>query len=74
MCGRCMSITIPNCWGVPNPGMLVLSEDDTGCAEHAAEYSAGNDVLALVERGDLSGSGFGFRALKESWILRNPRT
>ncbi|MCX8305111.1 phage major capsid protein [Enterobacter pseudoroggenkampii] len=33
----------------------------------------GNDVLELVERGDISGMSFGFRALKEAWdIGRSP--
>ncbi|HAU5457442.1 phage major capsid protein [Cronobacter sakazakii] len=29
----------------------------------------GNDVLELVERGDISGMSFGFRALKEAWDI-----
>ncbi|HBV7974760.1 TPA: HK97 family phage prohead protease, partial [Enterobacter hormaechei] len=33
----------------------------------------GNDVLELVERGDISGMSFGFRALKEAWdIAQSP--
>ncbi|STT63898.1 phage prohead protease, HK97 family [Klebsiella pneumoniae] len=74
MCGRCMSITIPKLLGRTKSGTLVLSEDDTGLRFELTPPNTqlGNDVLALVERGDLSGMSFGFRALKESWICAIP--
>ncbi|MFV9414702.1 HK97 family phage prohead protease [Klebsiella oxytoca] len=61
--------------GRTKSGTLVLSEDDTGLRFELTlpNTQLGNDVLALVERGDLSGMSFGFRALKESWdIAQSP--
>lgn len=57
--------------GRTKSGTLVLSEDDTGLRFELTPPNTqlGNDVLELVERGDISGMSFGFRALKESWIL-----
>lgn len=57
--------------GRTKSGTLVLAEDDTGLRFELTPPNTqlGNDVLELVERGDISGMSFGFRALKESWIL-----
>lgn len=54
--------------GRTKSGTLVLSEDDTGLRFELTPPNTqlGNDVLELVERGDISGMSFGFRALKES--------
>lgn len=48
-------------------GTLQLSEDDRGLAFDILlpNTQAGNDVLALAERGDLGGMSFGFTALDE---------
>jgi len=61
--------------GRTKSGTLVLSEDDTGLRFELTPPNTqlGNDVLELVERGDISGMSFGFRALKESWnIAQSP--
>ncbi|POK98916.1 HK97 family phage prohead protease [Klebsiella pneumoniae] len=57
--------------GRTKSGTLVLSEDDTGLRIELTPPNTqlGNDVLELVERGDISGMSFGFRALKESWDI-----
>lgn len=57
--------------GRTKSGTLVLAEDDIGLRFELTPPNTqlGNDVLALVERGDLSGMSFGFRALKESWDI-----
>ena len=50
-------------------GSLRLSEDAHGLAFEieVPDTSAGRDVLALAERGDLGGMSFGFEATEESW-------
>lgn len=50
-------------------GTLVLSEDATGLRFELTppDTQLGRDVLILVERGDISGMSFGFRALKDQW-------
>lgn len=54
--------------GRTKSGTLVLSEDDTGLRfELTPNTQLGNDVLELVERGDISGMSFGFRASKDFW-------
>ncbi|WP_336661298.1 HK97 family phage prohead protease, partial [Enterobacter hormaechei] len=57
--------------GRTKSGTLVLSEDDTGLRFELTPPNTqlGNDVLELVERGDISGMSFGFRALKEAWDI-----
>ncbi|MEA6468658.1 HK97 family phage prohead protease, partial [Salmonella enterica subsp. enterica serovar Newport] len=57
--------------GRTKSGTLVLAEDDTGLRFELTPPNTqlGNDVLELVERGDISGMSFGFRALKESWDI-----
>ncbi|CNL42462.1 phage prohead protease%2C HK97 family [Yersinia enterocolitica] len=48
---------------------LVLSEDATGLRFELTppDTQLGRDVLTMVERGDISGMSFGFRALKDQW-------
>ena len=55
--------------GRTKSGTLVLSEDDTGLRFELTPPNTqlGNDVLELVERGDISGMSFGFRASKDFW-------
>lgn len=50
-------------------GTLVLSEDSTGLRFELTppDTQLGRDVLILVERGDIAGMSFGFRALKDQW-------
>lgn len=50
-------------------GTLRLSEDTRGLAFDIdlPDTSAGRDVLALAERGDLGGMSFGFAATDENW-------
>jgi HK97 family phage prohead protease len=50
-------------------GTLRLSEDTRGLAFDLdlPETSAGRDVLALAERGDLGGMSFGFTATDDHW-------
>ncbi|WP_370548138.1 HK97 family phage prohead protease [Edwardsiella tarda] len=57
--------------GRTTSGSLILSEDDTGLRFELTppDTQLGRDVLTLVDRGDLSGMSFGFRALKESWDI-----
>lgn len=57
--------------GRTKSGTLVLAEDDIGLRFELTppDTQLGNDVLKLVERGDLSGMSFGFRALKETWDI-----
>lgn len=50
-------------------GTLRLAEDSRGLAFDldVPDTSAGKDVLALAERGDLGGMSFGFTATDENW-------
>jgi len=52
-------------------GTLILSEDATGLRFELTppDTQLGRDVLTLVERGDISGMSFGFRALKDQWDI-----
>ena len=52
-------------------GTLVLTEDNTGLRFELTppDTQLGHDVLKLVERGDISGMSFGFRALSEQWNI-----
>ncbi|MDE9553548.1 HK97 family phage prohead protease, partial [Xenorhabdus bovienii] len=58
-----------NLLGRTAPGTLQLSEDATGLRFELTppETQLGRDVLTLVERGDISGMSFGFRAIKDQW-------
>lgn len=61
--------------GRTKSGTLILTEDDTGLRFELTPPNTqlGNDVLELVERGDIEGMSFGFRALKENWdITQSP--
>lgn len=57
--------------GRTTSGTLKLSQDDNGLRFELTppDTQLGRDVLTLVERGDLSGMSFGFRALKDAWDL-----
>ncbi|MGD2132533.1 MAG: HK97 family phage prohead protease [Maricaulaceae bacterium] len=59
-------------------GTLKLREDDVGLAFDITlntETTLGRDVLALAERGDLSGMSFGFAVREERWSAnRTERT
>lgn len=50
-------------------GSLKLSEDAKGLRFELTlpDTTAGRDLIALAERGDLGGMSFGFRALDEAW-------
>ncbi|MDE9564678.1 HK97 family phage prohead protease [Xenorhabdus bovienii] len=58
-----------NLLGRTASGTLQLSEDATGLRFELTppDTQLGRDVLTLVERGDISGMSFGFRALKDQW-------
>ncbi|WP_442797347.1 HK97 family phage prohead protease [Pantoea vagans] len=58
-----------NLLGRTSSGTLQLSQDNTGLRFELTppDTQLGRDVLTLVERGDLSGMSFGFRALKQEW-------
>jgi uncharacterized protein len=50
-------------------GTLRMEEDGTGLAYEIdlPDTSAGRDVAKLLERGDVSGSSFGFRVIEDEW-------
>lgn len=50
-------------------GTLRLSEDSEGLAYEIdlPDTSVGRDVAVLLERGDVSGSSFGFRVIEDAW-------
>lgn len=56
-------------------GTLRLAEDGRGLRFDldVPPTQLGNDVLALVERGDVGGMSFGFRATDEAWPTRDRR-
>ncbi|RAW69302.1 MULTISPECIES: HK97 family phage prohead protease [unclassified Photorhabdus] len=58
-----------NLLGRTTSGTLQLSEDATGLRFELTppDTQLGRDVLTLVERGDISGMSFGFRATKDQW-------
>ncbi|MDC9583395.1 HK97 family phage prohead protease [Xenorhabdus sp. PR6a] len=60
-----------NLLGRTASGTLQLSEDATGLRFELTppDTQLGRDVLTLVERGDISGMSFGFRALKDQWDI-----
>lgn len=52
-------------------GTLRLQEDDKGLRVEIdpPQTQAGRDVVELVRRGDLSQMSFGFRAVKDEWLM-----
>lgn len=50
-------------------GTLRLAEDGTGLAYEIdlPDTTDGRDLAALLERGDIIGSSFGFRAIEDDW-------
>ncbi|CDG18449.1 HK97 family phage prohead protease [Xenorhabdus doucetiae] len=60
-----------NLLGRTASGTLQLSEDATGLRFELTppDTQLGRDVLTLVERGDISGMSFGFRAIKDQWDI-----
>jgi uncharacterized protein len=55
--------------GRTKSGTLRLSEDSKGlrCEIDLPDTTDGNDIWALVERGDISGMSFGFQVTKNEW-------
>jgi len=55
--------------GRTKSGTLRLAEDDRGLKVEidVPDTTDGNDLWALVERGDISGMSFGFQVTKQSW-------
>lgn len=51
------------------PRTLTLTKDARGLAFSMTlpDTTVGRDVLALVERGDVSGASFGFKTIKDAW-------
>lgn len=60
-----------NLLGRTTSGSLQLTEDTTGLRFELTppDTQLGRDVLALVERGDIDGMSFGFRAIKDQWDI-----
>ncbi|MBD2805904.1 HK97 family phage prohead protease [Xenorhabdus sp. ZM] len=58
-----------NLLGRTTSGSLQLFEDATGLRFELTppDTQLGHDVLTLVERGDIQGMSFGFRAIKDQW-------
>ncbi len=52
---------------------LRLSEDNTGLhmGIDVADTTAGRDILASVERGDIDGASFAFRTIDDSWETKD---
>lgn len=57
--------------GRRNAGTLRLEEDEVGLRYEVdlPDTTTGRDVAALLRRGDLYGSSFGFRTIKDDWNL-----
>jgi uncharacterized protein len=55
--------------GRSHAGTLRLEEDKNGLAYEIdlPDTTVGRDLASLLERGDLRGSSFGFRTIKDSW-------
>lgn len=54
-------------------GTLALKEDDTGLRMEITppDTTAGKDVTAMIERGDVSQASFSFRTLEDRWETVN---
>lgn len=59
--------------GRSTAGTLRLSVDDKGLRYEIdpSDTTTGRDVQTHLERGDLTGSSFGFRVTKEEWVTRD---
>lgn len=57
-------------------GTLVLTEDDHGLHYDVAppDTQAARDLMANIERGDISGSSFAFQAVKDEWKVTRDET
>lgn len=56
----------------PNkPGTMEVKEDDTGLHYEIdpPDTSAGRDTVISIDRGDITGSSFGFNVLEQKWEL-----
>lgn len=58
-----------NVLGRMSAGTLSLTEDDEGLSYEIRlpDTTVGRDLAVLLERGDISGSSFGFRTLEDDW-------
>lgn len=58
--------------GRNSAGTLRLEQDKQGLAYEIdpPDTGAGRDVLVSIERKDITGSSFGFRAIRQEWIER----
>lgn len=54
------------------PSTLILSEDDIGLRYEITPPSWAEKYVETIERGDVRGSSFIFRAIKEEWDETNP--
>lgn len=61
--------------GRTKSGTLRLAQDAKGLAVEIdiPDTTDGNDLWALVERGDISGMSFGFRVTKQEWDDTDPK-
>lgn len=68
---RCLANHDPSrLLGRTKSGTLSLSIDKTGLKyeDQVPETTAGNDTVISIERGDMTGSSFGFIIRKQEWI------
>lgn len=54
------------------PSTLILTEDDVGLRYEITPPSWADKYIETIERGDVRGSSFIFRAVKEEWDESNP--
>lgn len=62
--------------GRTSSGTMTLVEDETGLRYVVSppETTQGRDVMTLVERGDVTGSSFGFTVRRDSWTRPSTST